>query len=154
MRVLGSFGMLVRTLLVVAVVLAAKIALHAAGLEPIESSPLHASIVAGGIFILSVFLTGILPDYKEAERLPSDFTATVDNMYEDVVAIAATHPSFDPRPITNVLRAALAAFRDDITRNERKAYGQLHQLSAALNGMEAAGVPPPFIVKLKQEQGM
>ena len=142
-----------QTAALVGLVLVAKIVLHALGLEFIALSPLHTSIVAGGIFILSIFLTGILPDYKEAERLPSDFTATIDNMYEDGLSIVKNYPDFDSTGFTEALTSALDAFRDDIIHNRRTAYEEIHEIGDALAQMEVAKVPPNFIVKLKQEQG-
>ncbi len=89
LRSLLRYRILVQTAVLVGVVIAAKVALPYADLEFIAVSPLHTSIVAGGIFILSIFLAGILADYKEAERLPTEFTAIIDSMFEDGVAIAS-----------------------------------------------------------------
>lgn len=153
LRFLLKYRILLETALLVAVVLAAKIVLHGLGWEFVAVSPLHTSIVAGGIFILSIFLAGILPDYKEAERLPSEFTATIDNMFEDAISIKRNYPEFDAAGLREALRSALEAFRNDIVHNRRKAYEEIHEISGALTEMEKAKVPPNFIVKLKQEQG-
>jgi len=140
-------------MLIVAVIIVVKVALHAVDWEIIAISPLHTSIVAGGIFILSIFLAGILPDYKEAERLPSEFTATIDSMFEDVIGIKRNYAEFDSAGFREALTSALEAFRNDIVHNERKAYSEIHEIRDALVEMEKAKVPPNFIVKLKQEQG-
>ena len=150
---LPRYRILYTTAALVGLVLAAKVGLHALGWEFIAVSPLHTSIVAGGIFILSILFAGTLPDYKEAERLPSDFTATIDNMYEDAVSIESNYPDFDSAGFREALTSTLAAFRDDITHNRRKAYAEIHEISDTLAQMELAKVPPNFIVKLKQEQG-
>ncbi|MBA3875868.1 MAG: hypothetical protein C0498_02860 [Anaerolinea sp.] len=147
------YRILYQTAALVGLVLAAKVGLHALGWEFIAMSPLHTSIVAGGIFILSIVLAGVLPDYKEAERLTSDFTATIDNMYEDGMSIQKNYPEFESTGFREALTSTLAAFRDDIVHNRRKAYEEIHEISDALAQMELAKVPPNFIVKLKQEQG-
>ena len=147
------YRLLYQTAALVGLVLVAKIGLHALGWEFIALSPLHSSIVAGGIFILSIFLAGILPDFKEAERLPSDFTATIDNMYEDGLSIEKNYPEFDSTGFREALTSALAAFRHDIIHDERTAYEEIHEIGDALAQMDVAKVPPNFIVKLKQEQG-
>lgn len=146
------YRVLFQTAAIVGLVLAAKIGLHALGWEVVAVSPLHTSIVAGGIFILSLMFAGILPDYKEAERLPSDFTATIDSMYEDGLSIQKNYPEFDSTGFREALASTLAAFRDDIVHNRRRAYEKIHEISDALAQMELAKVPPNFIVKLKQEQ--
>lgn len=153
LRFLLRYRILFQTTLLVGLVIAAKVVLHALDWEFIAVSPLHTSIVAGGIFILSIFLAGILPDYKEAERLPSEFTATIDSMFEDAIAIKRNYPQFDSAGLREALTSALEAFRNDIVHNERKAYAEIHEIRDALIEMEKANVPPNFIVKLKQEQG-
>lgn len=153
MRRLLRYQILYQTAALVGLVLAAKIGLHALGWEFIALSPLHTSIVAGGIFILSILFAGVLPDFKEAERLPSDFTATIDSMYEDGMAIQGNYPEFDSTGFREALISTLAAFRDDIIHDRRTAYHEIHEISEALAQMERAKVPPNFIVKLKQEQG-
>lgn len=153
LRFLLRYRILFQTVLIVAVVIALKLVLHGLDWEIVAISPLHTSIVAGGIFILSISLAGILPDYKEAERLPSEFTATIDNMFEDAVAIKRNYPEFDAAGLREALFSALEAFRDDIIHNQRKAYAEIHEIRDALIDMEKANVPPNFIVKLKQEQG-
>ena len=154
MRLTGlrRFRIFYQAVAVVGLVVAAKVGLHAAGWEFIALSPLHTSIVAGGIFILSILFAGILPDYKEAERLPSDFTATIDSMYEDGLSIQKNYPDFELSRFHEALIATLAAFRDDIVHNRRTAYEEIHEISDSLTQMERAKVPPNFIVKLKQEQ--
>lgn len=152
-RFLLRYRILFQTALLVGVVLAAKSGLHALDWEFIAISPLHPSIVAGGIFILSMFLAGVLPDYKEAERLPSEFTATIVNMFGDAISIKRNYPEFDAAGLREALTSALEAFRDDIIHNKRKAYGEIHEIRDALIEMEKAKIPANFIVKLKQEQG-
>lgn len=146
------YRILLETAGIVAVVVVAKLALEAVNGEFVAVSPLHTSIVAGGIFILSIFLAGILPDYKEAERLPTEFAATVDSMFQDAIAIPRNHPGFDAAAFREALTSSLQAFRSDIVGNDRRAYAEIHEITDALVDMEGAGVPPPFISKLKQEQ--
>ena len=146
------YRILEQTLALVGLVVAAKVGLHTLGWEFVAVSPLHASIVAGGIFILSVFLAGILPDYKEAERLPTEFAATVDSMFDDGVAISRTNPEFDSAGLRESLTSTLRALRSDILEGKRSAYAEIREITMALSDMERVNVPPNFITKLKQEQ--
>lgn len=69
MRRLLRYQILYQTAALVGLVLVAKVGLHALGWEFIALSPLHASIVAGGIFILSILFAGVLPDFMAALAL-------------------------------------------------------------------------------------
>lgn len=69
----GRRALPIRTVPVVIVLVAAKLAVERLGWEFIVVSPLHTSIVAGAIFIVGLMLTGTMSDYKESERLPSGF---------------------------------------------------------------------------------
>lgn len=97
----------VRSLAWLALVLGLKLVVHLLGLEALVLSPLHATAVAGGFFILGFILSATIADYKESERLPAEFTAIVENMYEDALLISRRHP-FD-----------IAGFRDNAANLSR-----------------------------------
>lgn len=151
---LTKYKILLQTVVIVILLVATKLFLHKLALEFITFSPLHASLVAGGIFILSIFMGGVMADYKEAERLPSEFTAIIDNMSDDATSIKSNYPEFNLNAFKKSLISTLETFRDDVTSNKRKAYQEIHEISDALVQMEKAKVPPNFIAKLKQEQGL
>jgi len=69
------YRLLFDTALIVAAILSVKFAVDVLGWEFFNVSPLFTSIVAGGIFIVSIVLAGTLADYKEAERLPAEIAA-------------------------------------------------------------------------------
>lgn len=71
----------IRSLAWLALVLGLKLVVHLLGWEMLVLSPLHATAVAGGFFILGFILSATIADYKESERLPAEFTAIVENMY-------------------------------------------------------------------------
>lgn len=76
---LGNFyrhwRLLLDTAALVVVVVAVKVLVDTIGWEFLQVSPLSTSIIAGGIFIVSILLSGTLTDYKEADRLPSEIAA-------------------------------------------------------------------------------
>ena len=77
--------LLAETAAIVAAIVAAKFAIQHSQLEFIALSTLFTSIIAGGVFILSIILSGVISDFKESEKLPADI-ATEGNAIEGDVA--------------------------------------------------------------------
>ena len=81
--------------IIVAVLIAAKLAVHRLGLEFLTLDLLFSSIVAGTIFIIGFLLTSTLPDYKEAERLPAEIRVAMEGIHDDVESFARQEPRAD-----------------------------------------------------------
>lgn len=135
-------------------VLFVKLVVDALGWEFLAVTPLHTAIIAGGLFVISFVLSAAITDYKEGERLPAEFAATVESMYEDVEVIARNHPGVDLDGWRHLLLEALDALRDDAVAGTRETHHRVFALGSHLAEMEALGVPPNYIVKLKQEQSV
>lgn len=133
-------------------VMGLKLVVHALDWEPLVASPLHTSTVAGGFFVLGFILSAAIADYKESERLPAEFTAIIENMCEDALLISRRYP-FDFDRFRQRLLEAIESLRDDLVKGTRETHHLVYALRDSFAEMEAAEVPPNYIVKLKQEQG-
>ena len=52
-----------------------------------ELNALFTSLVAGIIFLIGFLITGVLSDYKESEKLPSEITASIKTLIDDAYTI-------------------------------------------------------------------
>lgn len=95
--------------IVVAVLVAAKVAVHHFGLEFLTLDPLFSSIVAGTIFIIGFLLSSTLPDFKEAERLHADIRVSMEAIHDDVESFAHHEGRTDVRRLRAELLEILAA---------------------------------------------
>lgn len=140
---------------VTGVIVVAKYILHLLHFEGIVLGSLHSSIISGVIFVLGFLMSATIADYKEAERIPADVASAIENMSEDAKSIAMNYPKFDIDQYLLQLRKVAKTFAGDV-RNSRshKAERALADLSSLNSGMEKAGVPANFIVKLKQQQAL
>ena len=143
-----------QTALVVAGLVAVKMAVHFGGLEFISLSPLYTSVVAGCIFVIGLLVAGTLADYKEAERYPAEIRAALENILQDGIAIRAWKGAFD----VDRLRASLDAVVDSLLGDlsdprSRSTLPAIEALSASFLEMERTDVPPNYIVRLRTEQG-
>lgn len=136
-----------RALLVAAAVVGIKYILHRLNWEPIPQSSLHNSVVSSVVFVIGFLLSATITDYKESERIPAEFAAQLEDMYDDAVQIHASYPVFDLDGFRKQLCLVALGFVDD-ARKDIRALGDY------FSEMERGKVPPNFIVKLKQQQSI
>lgn len=134
------------------VIVAIKYLFHAYNWEPIEQSSLHNGVLSSATFVIGFLLSATIADYKESERIPSDFAANIEDMYMDAEAIHASYPKFDLEGFRSQLEKIARKFNSDVRSSSRGVSQQIYALTPFFAEMEKAGVPPNFIVKLKQQQ--
>lgn len=141
-------------LLVTAIVVIVKYLLHTINFEPVEQTSLHNAMISSVIFVIGFILSATISDYKESERIPAEFSSTVENMYEDAKEFHKQYPKFDLTLFRKNLIDVLTAFRTGTRVNRKGARREISELNVTFGQMETAGVPANFIVKLKQQQAI
>lgn len=151
-----SFIRLYRIFLVSAsmaiLVVALKYVLHILGFEPVEQSSLHNSVISSVTFVIGFLLSATIADYKESERMPSEFAAQVENMYDDAASIYQNYPTFDIEGFRSQMYKIATGFTKDARRRSYDVRNDIRGLLPYFAEMEKGGVPANFIVKLKQQQ--
>lgn len=137
---------------VASVIVAAKYVLHIFHFEPVEQNSILNSVISSVTFVIGFLLSATIADYKESERIPSDFAAQIEDMYDDAVAIHQTYPVFDLDGFRVQLRSVALGFNEDARRRSYDARQDIRGLAQYFSAMEKGGVPANFIVKLKQQQ--
>lgn len=146
------FRILLLALAVTIGVVVLKYLTNRLGFHPIELGSLHSAIVSGATFVIGFILSATIADYKESERIPSDFAMNIEDMYVDAKAIHASYPVFDLDGYRQQLRTIALGFTDDVRTKSYDSRPDIFALSAFFIDMEKGKVPPNFIVKLKQQQ--
>jgi len=129
-----------------------KYIFHYFNWEVVEQSSLHNSVVSSVIFVIGFLLSATIADYKESERIPAEFAANIEDMYEDAASIHAGYPTFDLEGFRNQLKVIAEGFGNDVRRQTYDVRQEIKELSAYFAAMEKGKVPPNFVVKLKQQQ--
>lgn len=140
------------SLIITAVIVAGKFILHHFGAEPLQLGSLHSSVVTGTFFVVGFLLSATIVDYKESERIPSEFSSIVENMYEDAKSFHKNYPKFDRNLFRKRLEEVAKAFTEDVRKKRHGTRLKVHALNDSFVEMENAGVPANFVVKLKQQQ--
>jgi hypothetical protein len=151
------FRLFFNVVAIVALLVVAKAAIHALGFEFLKLDSLFPSIVASAVFIIGFLLSSILPDYKEAERLPGEIRVALEAIYDDVAAFARkTQGAFleDVRAtLSAVVEGLEVGLGPDGGHSDLKgAVGQVDNLSPIFARLEAHGMSQNFIVRLRSEQ--
>lgn len=153
---LRTYRIFIVSVVVAALIVAAKYTLHHFGLEPISVGSLHGSVISGVIFVIGFMLSATIADYKESERIPAEIASTLESMSEDTMSIEQNYPTFKAAKYQKQLHAVARGYLVDLRSSSRKSVTrqELHTLNKLHAEMEKAGVPANFIVKLKQQQAL
>lgn len=152
MKLFLKYRIFCLALLVAALVIPIKYLMHTFGLEFIEQTSLHNSVVSSAIFVLGFVLSATIADYKESERIPAEFASNIEDIYNDAKATHQNYPGFDLDHLRESLIDILGIFREGTRANRRKARKEIADLQTCFSDMERAGVPPNFVTKLKTQQ--
>ncbi len=92
---LQRIKLLLRVFSLVALIAAAKVAVHRFGWEVIQLNPLFTTLVASTVFLLGFLLNGVLADYKESEKLPAELATGLEVLSLEIKAISIQYPDSD-----------------------------------------------------------
>lgn len=153
LRLMRSYRLFFETAVIVAAIVLMKLAADWWDVEFINVSGLYTSIIAGGIFVLSIILSGVIADFKESEKIPSDLTAAIESIYEDARAFALKCPDIALDALRLQLLSLVRILLETVkSEHPDEALPAISALAAPFAQMEAAGVPANYIVKLRQDQ--
>jgi hypothetical protein len=150
---LGNYRVVLQTLVVVGALVALRAVLWAVGVEGLAVSPLASSIVAGGIFVMGLVVAGMLSDYRDAERAPTELAGSLYAIMREGEAMHEVWGKPDLPTLRTRLIAIVTALRADINAGDTRA-GQaaIEDLSQTFLELEDTDVPANYIVRLRQEQ--
>jgi antibiotic biosynthesis monooxygenase (ABM) superfamily enzyme len=131
-----------------------KFLAHKFGFEIMELNALFTSLVAGTIFLIGFLITGVLSDYKESEKIPSELTASLKSLLDDTYTIYKGKNSVAACKFLEFQKSFLSALMDWFHKKERTK-SMLDKISAMNDyfiELDKEGVAAPYVVKMKNEQ--
>lgn len=148
-----DYRLFLETALIVGGIVLAKLAADYFGVEFINVSGLYTSIIAGGVFVVSIILSGVIADFKESEKIPADLVTAIESIYEDARAFSLNYPAFHLTALRGQLHELVGTILLAVkSAHPEEALPAISALAKHFVQMEAAGVPANYIVKLRQEQ--
>lgn len=141
-----------QTAILTGAVLVCKYIFFLMGWEILNLSSFHSSVLAGTIFVLGFILSSTHADYKESEKMPVEITATLASLHQDGILFKKKYPEFRFKEYSELLSSILVLIKEDIRDLTPKAITKLQEMETFIFEMENLGVPPNYMVKIKQEQ--
>jgi hypothetical protein len=134
-----------------------KTAVHYFGLEFLQLNALLTSGIGGAIFIIGFLLSGILADYKEAERIPAEIRTAMEAINGDLTCFAETKPVFDVSECRRILINIIGLLRSGLGHaNEHNnippVLEEIDRLTPILGRLEDMGMASNFVVRLRTAQ--
>ncbi len=131
-----------------------KIFTHYLGWEVLELNALFTSLVAGTIFLIGFLISGVLSDYKESEKIPSELSASIKSLVDDTYTIYKTKNTLTALEFIEFQKMFCTSlinwfYKKEKTKNILK---KISDMNLFLIELDKEGVPPPYILKLKNEQ--
>ena len=131
-----------------------KLLSHKFGLEVMELNALFTSLVAGTIFLIGFLISGVLSDYKESEKIPSELSASMKALMDDAYTIWKSKNSETARKFIEFEKTFMNSLLDWFYKNERTkiVFEKLAQMNDFFVEIDKEGIQPAYIVKMKNEQ--
>jgi predicted membrane chloride channel (bestrophin family) len=77
----------IKVLPIMAGVLLAKLLVHYYNLEFLPLSALFTAVISANIFLIGFLISGVLSDYKESEKIPSDLATSLETLSDEAIII-------------------------------------------------------------------
>lgn len=149
-----KWSVTVRVVPILAVVALLKFLAYQFDLEVLELNALFTSLVAGTIFLIGFLISGVLSDYKESEKIPSELAASLKTLLDDTLTIHKTKPSATTHQLLAFQQTLASNVLDWFYAKERThaMLAKLSQLNDYFAALDSEGVPANYIIKMKNEQ--
>jgi hypothetical protein len=149
-----KWGIAVKALIFVLPLVALKAAFHLFNFEFITVGPVITALVAGVFFVIAIILSGVLSDFKESEKIPSELTTSLEALYKDTMLIG------NPEATAGILGHVRDLTHTAIANFKRKGDWKLTEINNVIDQIDedirsfaAKGMPMALILKLRNELG-
>jgi hypothetical protein len=153
-RLIQKWSIALKILPLIILVTALKFVSHKLGFEVMELNALFSSLVAGTIFLIGFLISGVLSDYKESEKLPSELAAVLRNLYDDTLTIHKGKNSVAAKEFIVFQKDFISSLKDWFYKKV-KIKVVLDKLSAMNDyyiALEKEGIQANYIIKMRNEQ--
>jgi hypothetical protein len=123
-------------------------------LEVLELNALFTSLIAGTIFLIGFLISGVLSDYKESEKLPSELSASIKSLYDDAYTIYKGKKSQNAFQFIAFQKAFASSLMDWFYKKENTTtiLDRISQMNDFIIELDNEGIQPGYLIKIKNEQ--
>jgi hypothetical protein len=152
----SKWNIAIRILPVVAAIVGLKIAADYYRWEVMELNALFTSLVAGTIFLIGFLVQGVLSDYKESEKIPSDLAGTLKAMHDDTATIYGTKELDSALEFQAYLNEFMGLLDQWFGKKVRTAVimEKISGMNRFFIAFDKGGVTANYVIKMKTDQSL
>jgi hypothetical protein len=149
-----KWSIAVKILPLVLLVAVLKFVSHRYGFEVMELNALFTSLVAGTIFLIGFLISGVLSDYKESEKIPSEMAASLKTLLDDTYTVYKSKNSEAARQFIEFQKSFVNTLEDWFYKKERTSsiLNKISMMNDYFVEFDKEGVQANYIIKMKNEQ--
>ena len=153
-KVLLKWNIAIKVLPVLGLIAILKTSSHLMGYEVLQLNALFTSLVAGTIFLIGFLISGVLSDYKESEKLPTELVCSLIALYDDIYLLVKCKQSDTAIQYIAFHRSFVNIIPDWFTKKEKtkSILAKISRRNDYIVDLEIEGVQANYIIKLKSEQ--
>jgi len=145
----------VKTTPLVIFIILLKLLIHYLGYEFLTLNALFTAIISANIFLIGFLISGVLADYKESEKIPSDIASSIATMADEGLIIIKNKNSVEAKNYLHHLKNFNESliywfYKKEKTENIMKQLKDFNDYFLAFENQTQAN----FIARLKQEQSL
>lgn len=131
-----------------------KFVAHQFLLEVMDLNALFTSLVAGTIFLIGFLSSGVLSDYKESEKIPTEITASLKTLLDDTLTVYKSKESQTGLDFIEFQKNFVNSMLDWFYKIESTAsiLEKISNMNVFFTKFDAEGVQAGYIIKMKNEQ--
>ncbi len=149
----GKWRLALRVLPIVIIIILLKLLSHQSGWEFLTLNSLFGAIISANVFLVGFLISGVLVDYKEAEKLPGELACSLEVLTDECYITYKSKKSKVAKDILNSVHDITNSILKWLHKQEKtdtvlKKITGLNDHFLALEPLTQAN----FIVRLKNEQ--
>jgi hypothetical protein len=151
-----KWSIAIRLMPLIILVTILKFLSHKFGIEIMELNALFTSLVGGTIFLIGFLISGVLSDYKESEKIPSELSASMKTLLDDTYTIYKGKNSEAAYRFIEFQKSFINPLLDWFYRKERTKIilNKISMMNDYFIEFDKEGVQANYIIKMKNEQNI
>jgi hypothetical protein len=148
------WSLLLKTTPFILVILLSKYLIYILGYEFLQFSALFTAIISANIFLISFLISGVLSDYKESEKIPSDMASAIISLADEgMIILQDKTKDNEAKKYIEHIQVINQAYIDWFYQKENtlKVIENLSLLNIHFCNLSNY-IAPPSLARLKQEQ--
>lgn len=138
---------------IVTVIVGLKLLLHTLSFEWISLNALFTSLIAATTFLIGFLITGVISDYKESEKIPTELVSSLEALYDEAYILNKNKGNKATQEMLvwheNFIRSIVRWFYRNM--RTKAIIEELHVLDDHFSRIEPL-VQPNFLSRMKNEQ--